>query len=100
MFLHIFVMLFFYQVRVALLRLCHEIVLLALPGQGRGCLGGIWDTHAGSESEQIEFTGESERNVGAEDDLEGSVVDPGYENAAICSLPAEQGRGLLQFAIP
>lgn len=43
--------------------------------------------------------GESERNVVAEGDLEGSVVEPGYDNAAICSLPAERGTGLLQLPV-
>ncbi|GAB2720968.1 hypothetical protein GCM10027038_19330 [Arthrobacter bambusae] len=60
----------------------------------------VWDTHnAGSEAEQVEFPRETERNLGAKGDLEGSVVEPGYEDAAICSHPSEQGRRLLKLTV-
>lgn len=57
----------------------------------------VWDRRAGSHSEQVDFTGEAERDIGAEGELESSVVDPSYENAGICSFPPEQGIRLLGF---
>lgn len=33
-------------------------------------------------------------------DLEGVVIDPGYDNAAICCFVAEQGASLFKLPIP
>ena len=61
-------------------------------------MSNVWDNrHAGSGTEQIEFTGEAERYIGAQGDLEGSVVNPRYENAATCCFLAEQVAGLLKL---
>lgn len=51
-------------------------------------------------SKQVEFTGEAERDIGTEGNLKCGVFDPGYENPAICSFPAQQGAGLIKFPVP
>lgn len=43
---------------------------------------------------------EAERDTGGERYFESNVVDPGDENAAICSLLTEQGTSLLKLPVP
>lgn len=44
--------------------------------------------------------GEAERNARTERYLESGVVDPGNQNAAICSILAEQITGPIKLLIP
>ena len=55
---------------------------------------------SGRNSEQVEFMGEAERNARTERYFESGVVDPGNQNAAICSFHAEQITGPFELLIP